>query len=64
MRHAVNGPSPHDIMTGFFVPNSSDIGAGHKAGFGTTIWPLIDLFVLAHPKVRVQRIANSSSMII
>lgn len=36
MRHALNGPSPHDIMTGFFVPNGSDIGAGHKAGFGTT----------------------------
>lgn len=30
-------PSMHNVMTGFFIPNSSDLQAGHKAGFGSTI---------------------------
>lgn len=30
-------PSAHNVMTGFFVPNASDLGAGHKDGFGTTM---------------------------
>lgn len=29
-------PSMHDVMTGFFVPNSSDAAAGIGADFGTT----------------------------
>lgn len=30
-------PSAHSVMTGFYMPNSSDLQAGHTAGFGTTI---------------------------
>lgn len=30
-------PSAHNVMSGFYVPNSSDLQAGHTAGFGTTI---------------------------
>lgn len=29
--------SPHNVMSGFFVPNTSDLQAGHTDGFGTTI---------------------------
>ena len=32
-----SSPSAHNVMTGFFVPNASDLGAGHKDGFGTTM---------------------------
>ena len=31
------GPSMHNVMTGFYQPNSSDLAAGHTAGFGTTM---------------------------
>lgn len=37
MTPATNGPSPHAIMAGFFVPNSGDIAAKHYDGFGSTI---------------------------
>jgi len=30
-------PSTHNVMTGFYVPNSSDLSGGHTAGFGSTI---------------------------
>ena len=30
-------PSAHTIMTGFYKPNASDLGAGHKATFGSTM---------------------------
>lgn len=30
-------PSMHDVMTGFYVPNSADIAANFTASFGTTI---------------------------
>ena len=26
----------HNVMTGFYVPNASDVQAGHTAGFGST----------------------------
>jgi chitinase len=29
-------PSMHDVTTGFFEPNSLDIAAGYKGGFGST----------------------------
>lgn len=34
------GPSPHNSITGFFEPNSTDNNAGHKGGFGTVIQAL------------------------
>jgi hypothetical protein len=30
-------PSMHDVMTGFFIPNSADVAANIGATFGTTI---------------------------
>ena len=30
-------PSAHNVMTGLYVPNGSDLAAGHTAGFGTTM---------------------------
>jgi DMSO/TMAO reductase YedYZ molybdopterin-dependent catalytic subunit len=30
-------PSMHDIVAGFWTPNSYDISAGFKRGFGATI---------------------------
>ena len=37
MNKEASGPSAHSCMTGNFVANASDKGAGHDGGFGTAI---------------------------
>lgn len=37
MNKEASAPSAHSCMTGNFVPNGSDKGAGHDGGFGTAI---------------------------
>ena len=37
MNKEASAPSAHSCMTGNFVPNASDKGAGHDGGFGTAI---------------------------
>lgn len=36
MTPSIKGPSMHEIMTGFFAPNTADLNAGFKGGFGST----------------------------
>lgn len=36
MTPSILGPSMHEIMSGFFVPNAGDLNAGFKGGFGST----------------------------
>ena len=37
MARMENGPSAHVVMSGFYTPNSADLSAHHKDGFGTAL---------------------------